>query len=146
MSIKDLGLKIKSFVQNQRISSAITNDILIALIIVLVGTASFGLGKLSAFEKQKVPISVLQTRDAMYATVVGPVIDSSDTLDNSTNITVVQNAEKGIVLASKSGTKYYYPNCSGVSRIKEENKVWYSTIKEAEDAGLTLAANCSASQ
>ncbi len=51
------------------------------------------------------------------------------------------NQAKNIV-ASKSGKRYYYLNCSGVSRIKEENKVYFASEQEAEAAGLTLAANC----
>jgi hypothetical protein len=52
----------------------------------------------------------------------------------------VQNYE---VLASKSGSRYYFPNCSGVNRIKKENLVYFKSVKDAELKGLTLAKNCS---
>lgn len=45
-------------------------------------------------------------------------------------------------VASKSGTKYYLPTCSGVGRIKEENKVWFATVEDAVAAGYTPASNC----
>lgn len=40
---------------------------------------------------------------------------------------------KGVYVGSKNGTKYYTPGCSGVSRIKPENYVWFQS---AEDATL----------
>jgi len=48
------------------------------------------------------------------------------------------------VVASKNGTKYYFSWCSGISRISVANKVTFSSAKEAEKAGYTIAANCTA--
>lgn len=48
----------------------------------------------------------------------------------------------GEVVASKSGTKYYFPWCGTVKRIKEENKVWFPNREAAEAAGYEPAANC----
>lgn len=45
-------------------------------------------------------------------------------------------------VASISGTKYHLPSCSGAKRIKEENKVWFSTKEDAELAGYGPAGNC----
>lgn len=61
-----------------------------------------------------------------------------------------QKGEEGAVLsqnggqyvASKSGTKYYKLDCSGVSRIKEENKTYFDSQVEAENAGYEPASNC----
>lgn len=50
--------------------------------------------------------------------------------------------EGGGYVASKNGTRYYLPWCGGVSRIKEENRVWFQTKEEAEARGLTPAKNC----
>ncbi len=141
MSIKDFTEKIKLFlgdiknrVYSREKGLKIKDDIYIIITIILVGTASFGLGKLSSFEKNKVPISIFKTQDAMYATVM------KDTLNNPQPNSIAQTS--GGVVASKSGTKYYYPWCSGVSKIKEGNKVWYKSIEEARSAGLTPASNC----
>ena len=48
----------------------------------------------------------------------------------------------GVFLASISGAKYYLPDCSGVARIKEENRIWFDTREDAEKAGYEPAANC----
>jgi hypothetical protein len=146
MSIKDFTEKIKlnlASIKDKAYSPEnglkIKEDLYIVLLIILVGTASYGLGKISSYEKNKTPIAVLKTKDAMYATVL-------DSNPNNANLkiinTSVNTSSAGLVVASKSGTKYYYPWCTGVSRINEENKVWFNTIEEAKSAGLTPASNC----
>ena len=144
MSINDLTTKIKSFiadVKDQIYSKEnglkIKGDLFIVLLLILIGTASFGLGKLSALEKKKTPISIIKTKELLTATVAESLNDIK-TLPT----TKTQTQGKGIVLASKSGTKYYYPWCTGVSRIKEENKVWFLSIEDARSAGLTPASGC----
>lgn len=46
------------------------------------------------------------------------------------------------VVASKSGTTFYYPWCSGRNRIKAENERWFSGPAEALKYGLKPAKNC----
>ncbi len=49
-----------------------------------------------------------------------------------------------VVVTKNSKTKvYHHAWCSGASRIKEENKIWFATENEAISAGYTLAGNCS---
>jgi hypothetical protein len=48
----------------------------------------------------------------------------------------------GEVIASKTGTVYYLPTCSGVSRIKPENRVTYASASAAQAKGLAPAKNC----
>ena len=48
----------------------------------------------------------------------------------------------GLVAASRNGTRYYYPWCGGLSRIKEANKVWFKTVEAAEQAGYAIASGC----
>lgn len=51
------------------------------------------------------------------------------------------NAKQGVV-ASKNGTTFYYPWCSGRSRIKPENERWFEGPAEALKYGLKPAKNC----
>ena len=139
MSIKDFTEKIKSFLVNnkEKIYSEekglkIKNDLFIIIMIFLVGIASFGLGKLSSFEKKKMPISILNTQESIHTSI----------LNSNKTDSVEKNTEKGTIVASKSGTKYYYPWCSGTSKIKDENKIWFNTIEEAKARGLTPASGC----
>lgn len=135
MSIKDYLQKIKLIYKtskdqlySQEIGLKISGDLYIVLIIILVGTTSFGLGKLSAYEKNKKPIEIIKTEHILLN-------------DNKKNTTSSEKSG-GEVVASKTGTKYYYPWCSGVSRIKEENKLWFETIDQARSVGLLPASNC----
>ncbi len=138
-SIKDFTEKIKSFllkninnIYNKEKGLLIKNDFFIIILMFLVGLSSFGLGKLSSFEKKKIPISILNTQESMYASV----LESSKEPDKK------DATKKGIIVASKSGTKYYYSWCSGVNRIKEENKIWFDSTEEARARGLTPASGC----
>lgn len=89
---------------------------------------AFLLGKASALLSVVHPIQVIRAADfALPPTGEGSV--------------QAESSQKTIV-ASRNGTKYYYPWCSGVGRIKEENKVWFGNVAEAEGAGYTKAANC----
>ena len=62
----------------------------------------------------------------------------------TTNSTVTKESSSvsGEVVASKSGTKYHLPTCSGAKSIKPENLITFATIAEAKAAGYTPAANC----
>lgn len=97
-------------------------------IVALVGLSCFGLGRLSvaAGEAPRLVINAPGVQLAASAAVVQ----------------ASQGGKSGAYVASKSGSKYYLPSCSGASRINEANKVWFATVEEAEAAGYTPAANC----
>src|SRR5665213_1582141 len=117
MSIKDFTQKIKLFwanirdtVYSQKRGLKIKSDLFIVLLIVLVGFTSFGLGKLSVYEGQKTPISITD--------------NGINNINSTTSLSALQNSsatqtksQSGIVFASKSGTKYYYPSCSAGNRV-----------------------------
>lgn len=46
------------------------------------------------------------------------------------------------LVGSKTGTKYHLPECSGAKNISDKNKIFFSSIAEAEKQGYTPAANC----
>lgn len=48
----------------------------------------------------------------------------------------------GAFVGSKNGTKYYPPNCSGVSRIKPENYIWFKDAEDAQLQGYTRISSC----
>ena len=94
----------------------------LALIIILVAILAFGLGRYSKIAEAK-------TKGALIISeIVIPLAESVQA--------------EGTFVASKNGTRYYYPWCTGVNRIKEGNKIWFQTKEEAEGRGLTLAKNC----
>ncbi|MBU3968674.1 hypothetical protein KJ991_00445 [Patescibacteria group bacterium] len=131
MSIYETGNKIKRFLD--KIANSLSNEIFVISMIILIGFAGFGLGRLSILEGQKLPISVENIKnDKMLADVSSSVKNIIDENQNS----------GGLVVASKNGTKYHYPWCSGAKRINEANKIYFSSIEEAKKAGYTPASNC----
>ena len=108
-------------------------DIFVALLVVLVGFASFGLGRLSAREAAKMPLRILQGNNES---------DVSGGIPTGQGSAATFPASGGRVVASKSGTKYHLPWCSGASQIKEENKIWFDSSEAAAAAGYAPAANC----
>jgi hypothetical protein len=89
-------------------------------IVILLGLASFGLGRLSALEEAKPVVSVGQAP--------------------STSLRGI--AAGGLIVASRSGSAYHYPWCAGASAIKEGNKVWFKDEVAARAAGYKPAKNC----
>ncbi len=45
-------------------------------------------------------------------------------------------------VGSVSGEKYYPVGCKGVSRIKTENRIYFSSVIEAVGAGYSAASGC----
>ena len=50
------------------------------------------------------------------------------------------NGDKYKIYASSKGSKYYLANCK--SNIKEENKIYFDTEIEAQNAGYSLSKSC----
>ncbi|MEK7581857.1 MAG: hypothetical protein AAB488_00800 [Patescibacteria group bacterium] len=114
--IKDLVLKVEE------------PPVYLAILIILVAFISFGLGRLSLIEERRQGVKINMPAQTQGTASVGAVLDQN------------QNT----VVASKNGTKYYFSWCSGISRISAQNKVVFSSSKEAEQAGYSIAANCTA--
>ena len=94
----------------------------LAMIIILTGTASFGLGRMSVVEQDT----------AREVSIIVPDLAPLDIDESAFSYT-----------ASKNGTRYYPIGCKSADRIKEENRVYFMTEEEAQDTGLTRAAGCS---
>jgi len=125
MSITDFFNKIKG----KNLLDKLT--IFYIIIIILVAMGSFGLGVIYDSNKQNYKEDNNYSASGWTATG-GP---TAEELENSKN-------KKKFYVASKNSKIYYNVNCSGAKRIKEENKIWFSSREEAEKSGLTLATSC----
>jgi len=114
-SIKDFALKIK--------------PLFTFLSIVLGALLFFGLGRLSALEKDYSPVSVIKHQVETSEVVEAPQ-------------TTIQPASSGEVIGSKKGTKYYLPWCGALNRIKPENREVFASAALAREKGYTPATNC----
>ncbi len=119
-------------------------DIFVLLVIFLVGIGAFLLGQGSAFEKKRggqlritqqeeEPLSAkLSADNSAYRESVVPPSPTTPTNSDA----------RGMYVGARSGTTYYLPWCSGVKRIREENKVWFATKEAAIAKGYKPSTNC----
>jgi hypothetical protein len=135
MSISEIGKKIN------------TTATLVTFIIILIGFASFGLGRLSAQESVRPEIKFHP--DGMITTNNTAIVnDGRKITDEVIEERMGENekdndtSQQMLYVGSKNSDKYHYPWCSGALRIKDDNKIWFSSLEEAKDAGYTPAGNC----
>lgn len=140
LSHNDSVGNIPEFVQSDKAGRLLTTAL-----ILLVGIASYGLGRLSALEGSGGPANEASAiRINNWGE--GPVGTSSreEIVPDEVQGGVIANEAypDGRYVGSKNGTVYHYPWCSGAQRINEENKVWFATAELAAAAGYRPAKNC----
>ncbi|HUO50737.1 MAG TPA: Ada metal-binding domain-containing protein [Candidatus Paceibacterota bacterium] len=91
------------------------------ILVFLVAFGAFGLGRLSVFETVQ-PVLSVETAPVATAILALP--------------------PGGYVVASKTGSVYYLPWCSGAQKIAVGNQVWFSSEKDAQAAGYTPSKSC----
>lgn len=143
------------------------NRIILFIGVILLSVISYGVGRLSmpqpkepvvieANSQEIIPVGSIMNDDGQSQLVerakkeekleANKVVDSTPvTTDNAETQQAKKekkSVQKGIYVASKNGTKYHLPSCSGAKRIKEENKIWFNSKQEAVQAGYEPAKNC----
>lgn len=98
-------------------------ELCVAIFVIFIPLFILGIARMSLIEAQKSPVRVFMGQTTNNVGIIGP-------------------QEAGLLVGSKNSTKYHYPWCSGAQRIKDSNKVWFSSEKEARDRGYTPAGNC----
>ncbi len=126
-SIRDPGLKINPWLAKYRNHEG---DLTLILILVLVGSLGFGLGRLSKLNNDRQPIRVEIPAPVGESTLQNPLFSP----------TLPATLTTGQVVASKNSTKYHLPSCAGAKAIKEENKIWFASVEEAKAGRDTPAA------
>ncbi len=112
--IQKLKEKIK------HLSPRVWGDLFIFFVILLVGLIAFGLGRLSVLYGERSDVEVIEEQAS------GEVL----------------GAESYDFVASKNGSSYHLPWCAGAQTIRDENKVFFDTKEQAEQAGYRPAGNC----
>ena len=140
MNILEIREKIKELTERLN-----TREIYTILLIIVVGFGSFGLGRLSKLQELREPIRIEQG----VGTQTASALSSSPPFQGGERGVVVSAAKSpaapvvgGQIVASKTGSKYFFPWCGSAARISEANKVWFNSVEEARKAGYAPAANC----
>ncbi len=127
----------------KKLKSWLADDsIYMASLLVLIGVASFGLGRLSVV----LPDTTTNNATVILSEKVEPEFkNATETLSTTTEVAAVKtitNKKPGLFVASKAGTKFHKVTCPGAKQIKEENKIYFNSVEEAKASGYTAAANC----
>ena len=119
--------KIKSFLESEK-----GKNILIVLIIILLGLSSFELGRLS------------KGKDSSGIKIEYPnkTLSAQANAISSVTPTKTQTSTGKNFFASSRGTKYYPVGCSAGATLKQENRIYFTTREEAEQAGYELSSSC----
>lgn len=129
-SIREIGLKIKAGAPSKAGNGAHTvlRDWGLFILVILAVTGAFGLGRLSVLTEQNKGILV-QNRASEGVSV--PEGDGT-----------LPYPIKGVYVASKTGSRYYFPWCTDALKIAPELRRWFIDEKAAQKAGYTPATNC----
>ena len=143
MKIADIRLACKLFVDSIRVRVGNTlgrmpKDVLAVSILVLASLSSFGLGVLvgreagqqDSFSAERIPLLPASLSASVEEASTAPA-PAPSTLPAG-----------GQVVASKNGTKYYFPWCGGAARLSEATKIWFASAEEAQAHGYAPALNC----
>ncbi len=117
-------------------------------VVALASSASFGLGYITGREGEEESVRIEQgVVEALPAAAVAAPLTAKETPAKAPKAKKAEpvgtaTEANGVYVASKKGTKYHLPTCSGAKTMSPENKIWFTTKEEAEAAGFTPAANC----
>ncbi len=138
-TIYQLMQKIKLFVESQR-----GKDILTVMILILVGIGSFELGRLSKESNSSgIKIEYMGQEETLGKNLSANVLQAVKFAEPATNSSAsTTNSSTKNFFASSRGSRYYPIGCSAGKTIKMENRVYFATREEAEQAGYTLSSSC----
>ncbi len=119
----------------------IADTMFLPVIIICVGIVSFFIGRFSALDACRGHI-IIHPPGSGEALAVPTAATPGFFGETDTAMSTSTNTGPHNFVASKNGSKYYLPTCSGVKAIAQPNRVYFSTKTEAVDAGYTPATNC----
>lgn len=119
----------------EKLKSLIASDqVFYSILVILVGLGGFTLGGGSLVAKPD-----MVPKPEQVAAASQPVVTAAEPIPVPVPPPV---SGIGVVVGSKSGTKYHLPTCPGASQIKPENRIEFASIELARAAGYKPAANC----
>lgn len=124
-----------------------SDSIFLVVCIMLVGLVGFGLGRLSAqYQISELNISsTLVNQTDLNKVVTIKETDKTDkfyTAENEPEAVVSRAVVNKKIVGNKNSKIYHYEDCPGALRMSETNKVFFTSVLEAQRAGYKPAGNC----
>ena len=120
--------------------------IFLTICIGLISFISFNLGKINALEKLPLKIGEsndkLKSKNEKLKSLEADIYSATQKQETSNQFPSKKLDTRVVVSKASTSKKYHYTWCASASKIKEENKLWFNSDKEAEAAGYILAGNC----
>lgn len=131
--------KIKQIITTS-IESRKGKNVLIVIIIILVGSSSFEIGRLSKANSS----SGIKIEYPTQNQEVNPIseVESINNIAQNSVQKITKNKVSETFFASNRGHKYYPSGCSAGKSLKQENRIYFATREEAEKAGYELSSSC----
>jgi len=108
-------------------------NIVLALIIILVALGSFEIGLIVNLDVAQQPLIIQNPSSCSES------ITSYQTPEPTGG--KEEKIKKGKLVGSIQGNKYHWPDCPWAQKISPENQIWFSSEKEAQDAGYSKCKN-----
>ncbi|MBI4117099.1 MAG: hypothetical protein HY451_00185 [Parcubacteria group bacterium] len=122
------------------VSNIIKKNLFLIFLITLIAFLSFQLGRNSKQASQPIKIEKANIQE-IFQPNANVRINANDT--NNTESRGAERIDFRVVVSKKSTSKkYHFLWCPGAKQIKEENKIYFNSEKEAVSAGYSLAGNC----
>ncbi|MBI2096754.1 MAG: hypothetical protein HYT40_01185 [Candidatus Sungbacteria bacterium] len=99
-------------------------EIFSVILIMLVSTISFGLGRLSVVWKPKAPIKIFEPNKEG----LGSASQESQLSSPENQAPSISSKDDGAFVASRNGSAYHLLDCPGAKQINEENKIYFFLI------------------
>lgn len=122
MSIPETFRKIKArLLPAYWEAGGLLSEVAVPVVVLCMCLISFGLGRISAFEEARAPVTIGKAPEAAKPR---------------------EMFLGGEIVASRTGSAYYFPWCGGATKISAVNKVWFKNEAAARAAGYAPAKNC----
>lgn len=143
-------MRLTETIQKIKYYPDLAKDTFVFLLLILVAIGAFSIGRSSVVGVTRAGnLRIVDTTGQAAATAR---FDTADNSSTSESLSISRNEalsggsgesnSSGMYVGSRSGKTYYLPWCAGVKRIKEENKIWFSSKDDALARGYKPSLGC----
>lgn len=127
------------------------DSLFLVAVIALVGLVGFGLGRLSAryqtaeLKIQSTLVNTAELNKVVTGSAEKSIAGKSDSPSTESGEVTPENNQKvgeRKIVGNKNSKIYHYDDCPGALKMKAENRVFFASVIDAQNAGYKPAGNC----